>query len=97
MIWKPIQSGQNAWSPSFRVLAACSTIADKLLQRWLMALAETPGSQIEILNRAERLGVIGDVEHWLEARKRRNKIIHKYTCRVRMPSPKTSCWGKSTP
>ncbi len=38
------------------------TIADKLLPRWLLAMAETPGSQIAVLNRAERLGVrpIGD-------------------------------------
>ncbi|WP_275099261.1 hypothetical protein [Sedimenticola hydrogenitrophicus] len=54
------------------------TIADKLLPRWLMALAETPGSQIETLNRAERLGIIENVEHWLEARKLRNKLVHEY-------------------
>ena len=54
------------------------TIADKLLPRWLVALAETPGSQIETLNRAERLGVIENVEHWLEARKLRNRLIHEY-------------------
>jgi len=54
------------------------TIADKLLPRWLMALAERPGSQIETLNCAERLGVIDNVEHWLEARKLRNCLIHEY-------------------
>lgn len=54
------------------------TIADKLLPRWLLALAETPGSQIEILNRAERLGVVESVERWLEARKLRNRLIHEY-------------------
>lgn len=54
------------------------TIADKLLPRWLMALAETPGSQIETLNRAERLGVLENVEHWLEARKLRNRLVHEY-------------------
>ncbi|WP_286729373.1 nucleotidyltransferase domain-containing protein [Thiomonas sp. 13-64-67] len=32
------------------------TIADKLLPRWLRALAERPRSQIEVLNRAEQLG-----------------------------------------
>jgi hypothetical protein len=36
------------------------TIAGKLLPRWLVALEETPGSQIETLNRAERLGVLDD-------------------------------------
>lgn len=54
------------------------TIADKLLPRWLLALAETPGSHIETLNRAEKLGVISDVEQWLEARKLRNRLIHEY-------------------
>jgi hypothetical protein len=33
-------------------------MADKLFPRWLQALAETSGSQIETLNRAERLGVL---------------------------------------
>lgn len=54
------------------------TIADKLLPRWLQALAESTGSQIENLNRAERLGVIESVERWLEARKLRNRLVHEY-------------------
>ncbi len=54
------------------------TIADKLLPRWLVALAEMPGSRIETLNRAERLGVVEDVERWLEARKLRNRLVHEY-------------------
>lgn len=54
------------------------TIADKLLPRWLMALAEEPGSLIENLNRAERLGVVDSVEQWLEARKLRNRLVHEY-------------------
>jgi len=54
------------------------TIADKLLPRWLAALAETPGSMIETLNRAERLGVVKNVEIWLEARKLRNRLVHEY-------------------
>ncbi|AHK78204.1 hypothetical protein M911_02375 [Ectothiorhodospira haloalkaliphila] len=57
------------------------TIADKLLPRWLRALAETPGSQIEVLNRAERLGVLSSTSEWLEARKLRNELVHEYmTC-----------------
>ena len=60
------------------------TLADKLLPRWLMALAATPGSQIENLNRAEKLGVLDNVEHWLEARKLRNRLVHEY-----MQSPET--------
>lgn len=54
------------------------TMADKLLPRWLMALAEVPGSQIETLNRAERLGVVESAERWLEARKLRNRLVHEY-------------------
>lgn len=54
------------------------TIADKLLPRWLAALAEAPGSQIEVLNRAERLGIVTSVEQWLEARKLRNRLVHEY-------------------
>ena len=54
------------------------TLADKLLPRWLLALAETPGSQIETLNRAERLGVVENVAVWLEARQLRNRLIYEY-------------------
>lgn len=54
------------------------TMADKLFPRWLLALAETPGSQIETLNRAERLGILTSTEQWLEARNLRNRLIHEY-------------------
>ena len=53
-------------------------MADKLFPRWLLALAETPGSQIETLNRAERLGVLTSTEQWLEARNLRNRLVHEY-------------------
>ncbi len=54
------------------------TIADKLLPRWLEAVAERPGSQIDTLNRAEQLQVVGSVSSWLEARKLRNRLVHEY-------------------
>lgn len=54
------------------------TIGDKLIPRWLLAVAETPGSMIENLGRAERLGVLPSVERWLEARSLRNRLIHEY-------------------
>ncbi|MTI50162.1 MAG: hypothetical protein FH757_00890 [Alcanivorax sp.] len=54
------------------------TMADKLIPRWLDTLAESPGSQIENLNRAERLGVISSTENWLIARKLRNRLVHEY-------------------
>jgi len=54
------------------------TMADKLFPRWLLALAETPGSQIETLNSAERLGVLTSTEQWLEARNLRNRLVLEY-------------------
>lgn len=54
------------------------TIADKLLPRWLQALAEQPGSQIDTLNRAEQLRVVVSVTNWLEARKLRNRLVDEY-------------------
>lgn len=54
------------------------TIADKLLPRWLQALAEEPGSRIDTLNRAEQLQVLTNVTSWLEARKLRNRLVHEY-------------------
>jgi hypothetical protein len=54
------------------------TISGKLLPRWLTALAETPGSQIEVLNRAERLGVVTSTERWLAARQLGHRLIHEY-------------------
>jgi hypothetical protein len=54
------------------------TLGEKLLPRWLLALAEQPGSLIEVLNRAERLGVVKDVSTWLEARQLRNRLVHEY-------------------
>lgn len=48
------------------------------MPRWLLALAEVPGSQIETLNRAERLDVLASTERWLEARNLRNRLVHEY-------------------
>lgn len=54
------------------------SFADKLLPRWLHALAEPPASQIEVLRRAERLGVVDSATTWLEARQLRNRLVHEY-------------------
>ena len=54
------------------------TIGEKLLPRWLTALEETPGSLIEVLNRAERLGVVTSASDWISVRRLRNKLIHEY-------------------
>lgn len=54
------------------------TISDKLLPRWLQAMAERPGSLIETLQRAERLGIVEDASRWVLMRQLRNKLVHEY-------------------
>jgi len=54
------------------------SIGEKLLPRWLNALAESAGSQIEVLDRAERLGVLESTEEWIAVRRLRNLLIHEY-------------------
>lgn len=54
------------------------TIGEKLLPRWLAALAEPARSQIEVLQRAEWLGVLESVDDWLLARQLRNRLVHEY-------------------
>ncbi len=54
------------------------TLADKLLPQLLQWLAEPVGPAIDNLNKAERLGWIGSVDAWLEARRMRNRMIHEY-------------------
>lgn len=54
------------------------TIGEKLLPRWLQLLAEVPGSQLDVLNRAERLGVLDDAAEWVRVRRMRNLLIHEY-------------------
>ena len=54
------------------------TIGDKLIPRALLMLAENLGSNLDNLNRAERLGWIDDVNEWLVARDLRNRLTHEY-------------------
>ena len=54
------------------------TLADKLLPALLAWKAEPLGPAIDNLARAERLGWIGNVEIWLEARRQRNRMVHEY-------------------
>lgn len=53
-------------------------IAGKLIPVWLETLSERPASQLENLNKAEKLGVINSVEDWLSARQVRNNLVHEY-------------------
>ena len=54
------------------------TVGDKLLPALLAWLAEPLGPAIDNLTRAERLGWIASVDHWLEARRLRNRMVHEY-------------------
>lgn len=54
------------------------TLGDKLLPSLLRSLAEKPGSMLDNLNRAEKLGLLTSVVEWLDARNLRNKLIHEY-------------------
>jgi hypothetical protein len=54
------------------------TLGDKLLPSLLRSLAEKPGSALDNLNRAEKLGLLTSVVEWLDVRNLRNKLIHEY-------------------
>ncbi len=54
------------------------TIGDKLLPVFLHVAGESPGTAVENLNRAERLGLIRNAQEWLGARGLRNKLVHEY-------------------
>lgn len=59
------------------------TLGDKLLPAFLKLMEETPGTMIENLDRAERLGLIESADGWATIRKLRNRMIHEY---VKNPS-----------
>lgn len=54
------------------------TLGDKLLPSLLRLLAEKPGSALDNLNRAEKLGLLASVVEWLDARNLRNRLVHEY-------------------
>lgn len=54
------------------------TVADKLLPALLAALGESPGAQLDNLDRAERLGWIVSADQWMTIRKLRNQMVHEY-------------------
>lgn len=54
------------------------TLADKLLPALLIALGESPGAQIDNLDRAERLEWIRSTDIWFAARQLRNRMVHEY-------------------
>ena len=54
------------------------TLVDKVLPTLLEAAGERPGTAIDNLNRAERLGLLEDADRWLAARRLRNRLVHEY-------------------
>jgi uncharacterized protein with HEPN domain len=54
------------------------TLVDKLLPRFLIAVGEEPGTALDNLRRAERLGLIRDPDQWLAMRRLRNRLVHEY-------------------
>lgn len=54
------------------------TLGDKLLPRLLQWLAEPVGPAIDNIAKAERLGLIGSGEQWIEARQLRNFMVHEH-------------------
>lgn len=54
------------------------TLGDKLIPSLLRSLAEKPGSALDNLNRAEKLGLLTSVVEWLDVRNLRNKLVHEY-------------------
>lgn len=54
------------------------TLIDKLLPSLLRAAGEHPGTAIDNLNRAERLGLLTSADQWLAMRRLRNRMVHEY-------------------
>lgn len=54
------------------------TIGDKLIPELRRRLAETPAAALDNLNRMEKLGLLGSVADWVEARNLRNRLVHEY-------------------
>jgi hypothetical protein len=54
------------------------TLGNKLLPAVLRLMAETPGSALDNLNRAEKLGWLPSVIDWLKARNLRNRLVDEY-------------------
>ncbi|MFN9571733.1 MAG: hypothetical protein ACK58C_06205 [Betaproteobacteria bacterium] len=53
-------------------------LTDKLLPAYFSLVSEPPRPVVEMLDRAERLGLIASTDAFLEARKLRNRLVHEY-------------------
>lgn len=54
------------------------SLADKFLPALLDAYAEPRAAALENLDRAEKLGWVDSADDWIEARRRRNLMVHEY-------------------
>jgi hypothetical protein len=72
----PAQDTLEAFASRFGRLQ--DSLADKLLPRLALLEGEKPGSAIDNLNRAERLGLISSTNGWLAMRALRNKLVQEY-------------------
>lgn len=54
------------------------TLGDKLLRVMLNVHLEKIGSQLDNLQRAEKLGWIESIQDWIELRELRNRLVHEY-------------------
>lgn len=54
------------------------TLGDKFIPSLLRLLAERPSSQLDNLNRAEKIGIVDSTVAWLDMRNLRNKLVHEY-------------------
>lgn len=54
------------------------TLGDKLIPAPLRHLIENTGSNLDSLNRMEKLGLFSSVDDWIEARNLRNPLIHEH-------------------
>lgn len=54
------------------------TLGDKVLPTVLRLFAESPGTALDNLDKAERFGWLASTADWLALRKLRNRLIHEY-------------------
>lgn len=53
-------------------------LSDKLLPAYFDLMAESPRPMVEMLDRAERLGLVSSADEFIGARKLRNRLVHEY-------------------
>ncbi|HRK37145.1 MAG TPA: hypothetical protein PK347_02050 [Burkholderiaceae bacterium] len=53
-------------------------LGDKFLPAWLKVMQEVPGTALENLDKAEKLGLVSNADDWFATRKLRNLMVHEY-------------------